>query len=115
MRNVLDGVARDLLLARMRQGGVQIHFDEIQNIEADAGGQITAVVGKHSSVTADFVGLAIGVEPNSEWVSSAGLRLHRRWVMTNEAGQTTDHSIYAGGDVAMDVGMNVTWYHDVLP
>ena len=100
MRDVLDGVARDLLLARMKQEGVHVHIDEIQHIKSDASGNVVEVLGLKSSVKADFVGLAMGVEPNSECVANAGLRMHKRWIMTNEAGQTTDHYIYAGGDVA---------------
>lgn len=111
MRENLDAIARDLLLARMRAEGVQIHIDEIKDIMADATGNIHTVACGGVNIQADFVGVALGIVPNSTCARNTGIRMHKNWIMINGVGQTTHHDVYAGGDVAsvMEQGSLGLW------
>lgn len=104
MRGTLNAVARDILCARMRQEGVDIHYDEIKDVQADSDGNIQYVVGNSGRFDVDFVGIAIGVVPNSDFLENTGIELSKGYVVTDGYGRTSEHDIYAGGDVAFVKG-----------
>jgi len=99
---VLPGVIGKAI-ARMAQNhivekGVSLQLSSrVVSMEGD--GKVSAVVTEKGPIETDMVIIAAGVIPNSDLAGDAGLRLTERgaiWV--NSRMQTSDPSIYAGGD-----------------
>lgn len=71
----------------------------VKAVTADEEGNVTAVETETESIPCDMVILAAGVRPNSRLASDAGLAVGRSGgVQVNQRLQTSDPSIYAGGD-----------------
>lgn len=78
--------------------GVSLYLSErVTAFEGE--GTVRAVRTENSTIEADLVITAVGVIPNSELARQAGLELTERGaVKVNASMQTSDPSIYAGGD-----------------
>ncbi len=65
----------------------------------DAVGRVTVTLETGEALTADMVIFALGSKPNTALAQAAGLQLGGRGgVVVNDALQTSDPNIYAGGD-----------------
>jgi 3-phenylpropionate/trans-cinnamate dioxygenase ferredoxin reductase subunit len=86
--------------ARHRNAGVEIRTDtQVEDVQLDpSGNAITAVVSVDGSwFEADLVVVGIGLVPNVELASDAGLAVDNG-ILVDEFGQTSDPNIYAAGD-----------------
>jgi 3-phenylpropionate/trans-cinnamate dioxygenase ferredoxin reductase subunit len=83
-----------------RDHGVDLRLDsEVKEITTD--GKATGLrLGDGSSVAADAVLVAVGAQPNIELADQAGLSTGDGGVLVDAALRTSDHDIYAVGDIA---------------
>ncbi len=104
MGNVLDDVCSDLLVARLRSAGIEVHVGE-QVVQAypnqnGAVGAIGTQSGK--TIPCDLVAVAFGVEANSEFLATSDVLLdERRRVCTDNSMRTSVPNVWAAGDVAI--------------
>ncbi len=71
---------------------------ELKEIKSDANGSVTCVVtNSGETISCEFVGLAVGVSPNIEFLKDSGIET-KRGVLVNEYLQTNIENIYALGD-----------------
>ena len=99
--NLLDEEMALLLENYLRSEGVQIITGSpVSRIIDDGKGNVAAVeTADGTRIEANIVIIAIGVRPNTELASDAGLVLgSTRAIAVNEYQQTSDPDIYAGGD-----------------
>lgn len=99
----LDAVASDLLLARLRQGGVDVRIGE--TVQAVLPGRDGRAAGVRSSsgatLPAQLVAAAIGVTCNSEFLHNTGIRLSpQRGILVDDRLRSSAPSIFAAGDIA---------------
>ncbi len=74
--------------------------------EGDESGNVKKVVTNKNELDADMVLMAIGVRPNIELAKNAGLEIGESGaIFVNEYLQTSDPSIYAGGDCAENTNL----------
>jgi len=99
----LDAVGSDLLLARLRQGGVDVRMaDEIVAAVPGRDGRVAAAVTKNrEQIPCELVAAAIGVTCNSDFLRSSGIELTKNGgVLTDETMRTSAPNVYAAGDIA---------------
>lgn len=96
---VLDQTASDLVLSQERRDGVEVRIEE----------EIAEIMGKHGQVTGivttagtriacEMVIVAIGVEPNIDFVQTSGIPCGRG-VKVDQALRTSAPDVFAAGDV----------------
>ena len=83
---------------RMEEEGVIFYLDEqVEAIEGTDG--VERVKTNKRTLDADLVIMAVGIAPNSDLASEAGLEMAQGgFIKVNEKMQTSDPDIYAGGD-----------------
>jgi NADPH-dependent 2,4-dienoyl-CoA reductase/sulfur reductase-like enzyme/pSer/pThr/pTyr-binding forkhead associated (FHA) protein len=100
----IDGVASDLLLARLRHAGVQVRMgDEIMAATPGPSGRVGGVVLKSGErVACELVCVAIGVICNSEFLGAeSGINLAKNGgIEVDDQMRTSVPNVYAAGDVA---------------
>lgn len=72
----------------------------VTGLEGDDG-KVRKVLTDRKAYKADLVVLSAGIRPNTAFLNDTGLEMVKGTLLTNEAGQTNDHDIYAAGDCAM--------------
>ena len=95
----LDAPMAALIESELRHNGVGLHLaDGIARFES-AEAHVRCHLNSGKTLDADFVILSIGVKPDSELASAAGLRVGARGHIVVDAFQrTSDPDIYAAGD-----------------
>jgi 3-phenylpropionate/trans-cinnamate dioxygenase ferredoxin reductase subunit len=84
-----------------RDHGVDLRLDsEVEEITTADGKATGLRLGDGSSVAADAVLVAVGAQPNIELADQAGLSTGDGGVLVDAALRTSDHDIYAVGDIA---------------
>ena len=110
MPGSLDHTSSDLLLARLRHGGIRV-LDEEEAESAIAGpdGRVSAVLTKSGkTVPCDLVGVAIGVIPNTEFLKGSALNLSARGdIVVDRQLRTNIPNVFAAGDVAIVDGQQL--------
>lgn len=108
---VIDGVASDLLLARLRHAGVQVRLgDEVVQAAPDGQGRVGGVALKSGErIACELIAVAIGVICNSEFVAGpggeSGIKVGANGGVEVDAQMRTSvPNIYAAGDVAAHQG-----------
>jgi nitrite reductase (NADH) large subunit len=100
----IDGVASDLLLARLRHAGVQVRMgDEVMAATPGPQGRVGGVVLKSGErVACELVCVAIGVICNSEFLGAdSGINLAKNGgIEVDDQMRTNVPNVYAAGDVA---------------
>lgn len=99
----IDSVASDLLLARLRQAGVEIRMgEEVVAAVPNAQGRVGGVVLRSGErVGCELVGAAFGVVCNSEFLAGSGVALTQNGgVLVDDQMRTNVPGVYAAGDVA---------------
>ncbi len=99
----IDGVASDLLLARLRAADVQVRMgDEIVAAMPGPQGRVGGVVLKSGErIACELVGVAIGVIVNSEFLEGSGVALAKNGgIEVDDQMRTSMPNIYAAGDCA---------------
>lgn len=96
---ILDPTASDLVLQQERRDGVDVRVeDEIAEITGHDG-QVTGIVTTSSAhIPCEIVLVAIGVEPNIDFIKNSGIPCGRG-VIVDQAMRTAAPDIYAAGDV----------------
>ncbi len=90
------------LQKHLKNVGVELVFNASLERMVHKDGSVHAVILAHGEkILTDMIIIAAGVQPNSALAHTAGLELHRNYVMVNEYMQTSDGAIYAAGDVAI--------------
>lgn len=104
----IDGVASDLLLARLRHAGVQVRMgDEVVAAAPGPQGRVAGVMLKSGErVACELVCAAIGVICNSEFLGAeSGINLAKNGgIEVDDQMRTSVPNVYAAGDVAAHNG-----------
>lgn len=91
--------------AHLRAKGVSVHTGtKVESLDGDDAGNVRAVVTDKGRLEADLVLIAIGVRPNVKLARDAGLEIGETGaIKVNDRLQTSDPSIYAGGDCVENI------------
>ncbi len=103
MAGSLDGVASDLLAARLRDAGLKLLFsDEITAALAGPNGSLARVTTRSGhTLDCQLVAAGIGIVPNTEWLTNSEVMLTQRGaIAVGTQMQTSVDAVYAAGDVA---------------
>ena len=92
---------------RMTEHGVQVHLDhEIEALVGDDDGNVTGIQTDRGHHEADCAIIAIGVEPNTDWLASTDIDRDDRAGIVVDAGlQTSAPDVFSAGDCA-----SVRWF-----
>ena len=98
---MLDKEMADLLVKPLAKAGVNLYLGEGTTGFCSENGVVTGVQTTKRIVPAQLVIVAVGVRPNVELARAAGLEIGPTGcIAVNQYLQTSDPSIYAGGDCA---------------
>jgi nitrite reductase (NADH) large subunit len=103
MAGALDAVASDLLIARVRRGGIDLRLgDEIVAASPGPQGRVGAVHTKlGQTIPCELVAGAIGVICNTEFLQGSGIPVGKRGgVIVDNQMRTSIRNVFACGDVA---------------
>jgi NADPH-dependent 2,4-dienoyl-CoA reductase/sulfur reductase-like enzyme/pSer/pThr/pTyr-binding forkhead associated (FHA) protein len=96
---VLDATASDLVLQQERRDGVDVRVEEEIAGMTGKNGQVTGVVTTSGArIPCELVIIAIGVEPNIDFIKSSGIPCGRG-VRVDSGMRTSAPDIFAAGDV----------------
>ena len=96
---VLDATASDLVLQQERRDGVDVYQgEEIAEITGNNGEVSGVVTTQGSRIACEMVIVAIGVEPNIDFIRASGIACGRGVRVDNRM-RTNTPDIYAAGDV----------------
>jgi NADPH-dependent 2,4-dienoyl-CoA reductase/sulfur reductase-like enzyme/pSer/pThr/pTyr-binding forkhead associated (FHA) protein len=96
---VLDSTASDLVLQQERRDGVDVRLEEeIAEIKGKQGKVTEVVTTSGERIPCEVVIIAIGVEPNIDFIKASGINCGRG-VRVDNAMRTGAPDIYAAGDV----------------
>ncbi len=100
-RSVLPVPESEMATRHIREHHVDLRLEtELQEIIPDQDGHVRAIITKTGeNIPCEFVGLAVGVRPNIEFLRSSNLALDKG-VLVNEYFQTNIPDVYAIGDCA---------------
>ncbi len=100
---VIDAVASDLLLARLRHAGVDVRVgEELQAAVPGRDGRVAGAVTRSGTrIAAELVAVAIGVVCNSEFLRGSGVACAPNGgVQVDATLRTTVPNVFAAGDIA---------------
>ncbi|MCA1961371.1 MAG: FAD-dependent oxidoreductase [Desulfomonile sp.] len=91
----------DVVRKELEDKGVQVYFENaVERIDGDSG-RLKVTLSRGSSLTVDTVLVSVGVAPNSEIASAAGLTLGpKRAIAVDRSLRTSDPDIFSAGDCA---------------
>jgi len=105
--NVLDPAESKLVEHRLREEGVEIHYNTDLAQIRGAGGHVVGVTTSDGrAIPCNLVAVAIGVRPRMELAVNAGLRSTasavetQRGILVNQTLQSSAPDVFAAGDVA---------------
>jgi NADPH-dependent 2,4-dienoyl-CoA reductase/sulfur reductase-like enzyme/pSer/pThr/pTyr-binding forkhead associated (FHA) protein len=102
MQGPLDATASDLVLARMRQAGIDVRTtEEVHAVGAGQDGRVAFVTTKNGQqIPCQLVCVAIGVVPNSYFLANSGVELgERKGILVDDRMCTSVPNVYVAGDV----------------
>jgi len=98
--NVLDEDESQIIENKLREDGVQIHYQtETKEILEKRGRVIGVVTNKKETIKCQMVAYAVGIRPRLALAQDAGLAIERG-VLVDEFLQTNKQDVFAAGDVA---------------
>jgi NAD(P)H-nitrite reductase large subunit len=98
--NVLDETESRIVEQRLKEEGIQIHYQtELAEIIGNHGRVSAVSTTDGKKINCDIVGIAIGIQPKKAIGEAAGLKTERG-ISVNEYLSTSDADIFAAGDVA---------------
>ena len=103
----LDQKESQWISDRISRHGVDVHLEhEVEALETDADGNVSAVRTNMGRYESDCVVIGIGVSPNTSWLSDASIELDERGgILVDEGLQTSAPDVFAAGDCA-----SVRWF-----
>ena len=98
----LDGRESQWISGRMEAHGVEVHLEhEVQALEPDAEGNVSAVRTDRGRYETDCVVVAIGVVPNTAWLEGSEIELDERGgIIVDGSLSTSASEVFAAGDCA---------------
>ncbi|MEV0599646.1 FAD-dependent oxidoreductase [Streptomyces sp. NPDC050315] len=106
MERQLDAEAGALLLAHLKDLGVEVHTEcRVRDLHTEGGAVRAVELADGYELSADLVVLACGVRPRTGLASAAGLTV-RRGIVVDDALRTDDPRIHAIGDCAEHDGVS---------
>ncbi len=97
---VLDETESHIVEKRLKEEGIQIHFQtELAEIIGKRGKVVGVVTTEGRSIPCDVVGIAIGIQPRKGIAEAAGIKTGRG-IAVNEYLMTSAPDVFAAGDVA---------------
>jgi len=98
----LDSRESQWISERMKDHGVEVHLEhEVQELEADKEGNVSAVRTNHGHYETDCVVVAIGVVPNTGWLEGSEIELDERGgIIVDGSLGTSASEVFAAGDCA---------------
>jgi len=97
---LLPGFLAERYVALHKSNGVDLQTDVTVSAVLERGDEVQVCAADGRSWTAGLVLVAVGMEPNTELASSAGVRLEAGGIAVDWSGATNVPGIYAAGDVA---------------
>jgi NAD(P)H-nitrite reductase large subunit len=98
--NVLDEQESCMVEARLREQGIQIHYQaEIETILGKGKRVVGVLLRSGERISCEMVGVAIGIRPNLTLVQGTAIDVDRG-ILVDQNLQTNVQGIYAAGDVA---------------
>jgi len=98
--NVLDETESHIVEHRLKEEGIQIHYQtELAEIIGNRGRVTGVLTADGKKINCDVVGIAIGIQAKKSLAEAAGLKTERG-ISVNEYLNTSDVDIFAAGDVA---------------
>jgi nitrite reductase (NADH) large subunit len=98
--NVLDEVESHIVEHRLKEEGVQIHFNAELEEAIEKKGILTGVCTKDGKlIDCQLLAVAIGVLPRKELVLGSDLKMDRS-ILVDEFMQTSQSGVFAAGDVS---------------
>ncbi len=98
--NVLDETESRIVEQRLKEEGVQIHYQtELGEIVGKRGAVSGVLTTDSKKIDCDVVGVAIGIQPKKGLAEAAGIKTERG-ISVNEYLNTSEADIFAAGDVA---------------
>ena len=103
----LDARESEWIANRMRDHGVDVHLEhDVEALEADSAGNVTAVRTNEGRYETDCVVVAIGVVPNTSWLTGSEIDLEDRGgIIVGQGLKTSAPDVFAAGDCA-----SVRWF-----
>jgi NADPH-dependent 2,4-dienoyl-CoA reductase/sulfur reductase-like enzyme/pSer/pThr/pTyr-binding forkhead associated (FHA) protein len=96
---VLDAIASDLVLQQERRDGIDVRpQEEIAEVMGKNGEVSGVITTSGARIPCDIVIIAMGVEPNIDFIKSSGIPCGRG-VQVNSTMRTIAPDIYAAGDI----------------
>jgi len=96
---ILDATASDLVLQQERRDGVDVRQEEEIAEVMGKNGEVTGVITTSGArITCEMVIIAIGVDPNIDFIRSSGIPCGRG-LQVDRAMRTSAPDIYAAGDI----------------
>jgi NAD(P)H-nitrite reductase large subunit len=96
---LLDRAGADIIQRQMEREGVEIHYqDEVEEFQGQNGWVTQVLTKKGNRIPCQIVGIAVGVQPNIEFLEGSGIELNRA-VLVDEFLRTNLADVYAAGDV----------------
>jgi len=114
---MLDANAAGLVESWLGAKGVDLHTAAaVESIADGEGGGKVVALGGGATVEADVVIVAIGIRPNTDLASEAGIETDQG-IIVNSRCQTSAEGVYAGGDVAQGpvLGGGANEIHSIQP
>jgi NAD(P)H-nitrite reductase large subunit len=98
--NVLDETESSIVEHRLREHGVQIHYQTELAEVIEKRGRVSSVRTKDGrQISCDLLAVAIGTRARKDVAVASGLEVNRG-VLVSETMQTNAHDVFAAGDVA---------------
>jgi NADPH-dependent 2,4-dienoyl-CoA reductase/sulfur reductase-like enzyme len=98
--NVLDETESRIVEHRLKEEGIQIHYQtELSEVIGKRGRVVGVQTADGRKINCDLVGIAIGIQPRKGLAEEAGLKTDRG-ISVDEFLNTSDPDIFAAGDVA---------------
>jgi NADPH-dependent 2,4-dienoyl-CoA reductase/sulfur reductase-like enzyme len=103
----LDARESEWIANRMRDHGVDVHLEhDVEALEADSVGNVIAVRTNEGRYETDCVVVAIGVVPNTSWLTGSELDVEERGgIIVDQGLKTSAPDVFAAGDCA-----SVQWF-----
>jgi NAD(P)H-nitrite reductase large subunit len=108
--NVLDEAESGIVEHKLREDGVNIHFN-VELVEIlGKNGRVNAVRLENGEIIkCDILAAAIGIAPRTELGKAAGIKVDRG-ILVDEYMQTNAVDVFAAGDVAQAIDLNTGKY-----
>ncbi len=98
---MLDARGADAVSGWLRARGMTLHTGaQVTSITTETNGKLQLALSTGTTLSADLVILATGIQPNTSFLAGSGITMHNGGIVVDDRMQTNIPGIYAAGDVA---------------